>query len=69
MFSKYRVQGCHGRFLAGKDAIVAVTSPALPFSIFQNPGKDQALVALPPVAALNHALLYLLCATTYFSLM
>ena len=28
MFSKYCVQGRHCRFLAGKDAIVAATSPA-----------------------------------------
>ena len=53
-------QGRHGRFLAGKDAKVATTSPVChhctalppPFSISQNPAKDQALVALSPVAAL-----------------
>ena len=49
-------QGRHCRFLAGKDAIVAAISPAPPlpplFSVSQNPAKDQALAALPPVAAL-----------------
>ena len=56
-------QGRHGRFLAGKDAIVEATSlplpllssllpPPPPFSVLQNLVKDQALVALPPVAAL-----------------
>jgi hypothetical protein len=39
-------QGRQGRFLAGKAAIVAVLSN------YQNLGKDQALPALPPVAAL-----------------
>jgi len=34
--------------LAGKDA----TPLPLAFSIAQNPAKDQALAALPPVAAL-----------------
>ena len=51
-----QLQGHHGRFLAGKDAIVAATSPARrhcrPFSISQNLAKDQAYAALPPVAAL-----------------
>jgi 4-amino-4-deoxy-L-arabinose transferase-like glycosyltransferase len=56
-------QGRHCRFLAGKDALVVATSLPLPllpllppptflFSISQNPVKGQALVALPPVAAL-----------------
>ena len=52
------MQGRHGRFLADKAAIMAATSPAhrhalpLPLSNSQNLAKDQALVALPPVAAL-----------------
>ena len=45
-------QGRLGRFSAGKDAVVGATSPMLPFSISQNPAKDQAFAALPPVAAL-----------------
>ena len=49
--TKNSYQGCHGRFLAGKDAIVVAISP-LPFSISQNPAKDQVLAALHPVAAL-----------------
>ena len=42
-------QGRHSSFLTGKDAIVA---PTPLFSISQNPAKDQALAALPPVVAL-----------------
>ena len=47
-------QGRLGRFSAGKDAVVGATSPMLPFSISQNPAKDQAFAALPPVAALMY---------------
>ena len=47
-----RLQGSHGRFLAGKAAIVVATSPP-PLSNSQNLGKDQALPSLPPVAALK----------------
>ena len=50
------VQGRHGRFLAGKDAIVAAISPArrrraAATTIFY---FSKALDALPPVAALNN---------------
>ena len=58
------MQDGHGRFLAGKDAIVAVTSPARRcrrrFLFSQNPAKDQALAALPPVAAYENLLAFLL---------
>jgi hypothetical protein len=52
------VQGRHGRFLAiGRHSGSHFTSPPplpLPFSISQNPAKDQAFAALPPVAALMY---------------
>ena len=42
------IQGRHGRFLAGKAAIVVATLPA-PLSNSQNLAKEQALAALPTV--------------------
>ena len=47
------------RFLADKAAIVVATSPLPPpLSNSQNLAKDQALTALPPVAALKITLSY-----------
>ena len=50
------IQGRHGRFLEGKDAIVAATSLAA--AISQNPAKSQALAALPLVAVLEFLIHY-----------
>ena len=44
-------QGRHGRFLAGKAAIVPLLPS--PLSNSQNLAKDQALTALPPMVALH----------------
>ena len=53
LFHLWKVNLSHCKFLAVKDALVAATSPApLPFSISQNQAKDQALDALPHVAAM-----------------
>ena len=50
------IKGRHGTFLAGKAATVAAALPVPlllhPLSNSQNLAKDQALAALPPVAAL-----------------
>ena len=46
---------CRNRILAGDYRAATVDKKArTPFSIFQNPAKDQALAALPPVAALDY---------------
>jgi hypothetical protein len=52
MLHQYKyLQGRHGRFLAGKAALVALLLPP-PFFISQNPAMAQALAALPLVAVL-----------------
>ena len=53
------MSGSPRRFLAGKDAISdgnfnGMTALLPPFSISQNPAKDQALAALPSVMSLTN---------------
>ena len=53
------MHGRHGRFFAGKDAIIAGAPPLpLQYSMSQNPAKDQALAVLSPVVALSTYIKY-----------